>query len=65
MVDLVARVQAGAVEERGAAAGAVGRRVREQPARCRIRRRGSRGEQAIGGRLFVLRKGRSRTIWSG
>ena len=31
---------AGAVEERGAAAGAVGRRVREQSARRRIRRRG-------------------------
>ena len=56
IVDLVARVRAGGVEERGAAAGAVRRGVCEQPAIV-----GSAGavdaRQAIGGRLFVLRKG--------
>ena len=48
---------AGAVEERGAAAGAVGRRVREQPARSTDPKARLTREQAIGGRVFVLRKG--------
>ena len=47
---------AGAVEERGAAARAVGRRLREQPARPDPQARMTR-DQAIDGRLFVLRKG--------
>ena len=50
-----------AVEERSAAAGAVGRRLREQPAGRRIRRRGSRASRRSAGGCSCCGRARSRT----
>ena len=61
----VARVQAGAVEERGAAPRAVGRRVREQPPRVGSAGAAARASRRSAGGCSCCGRARSRIISSG